>query len=149
MRRRTLLVALAALAVVVAAGVVVLWPRANRVTRENFDRLRLGMTRGEVVAVLGPAGDYAATDTKPDLPSESGQVLAAPLQPMPVSTTSVYYYPMAPLKRWIGDRSEIDIEFDEAGTVKSALYMPVRTIDHGPIGNLLWRLKRQWHRWFP
>jgi hypothetical protein len=35
MRRRTLLVALAGLAVVVAAGAVVVWPRAERITREN------------------------------------------------------------------------------------------------------------------
>ena len=44
MRRRTLLVALAGLAVVVAAGVVVLWPRPapEQITRENYDRIRVG-----------------------------------------------------------------------------------------------------------
>ena len=38
MRRRTLLVALAVLAVVVAAGAVVLWPRGkpDRITQANF-----------------------------------------------------------------------------------------------------------------
>jgi hypothetical protein len=43
MRRRKLLVAmvgLAGLAVVVAAGAVVFWPRPNRITQENFDRIR-------------------------------------------------------------------------------------------------------------
>jgi hypothetical protein len=50
MRRRTLLVALA---VVVAAGVVVLWPRANRVTQENYDRIRIGLSRPEVEEILG------------------------------------------------------------------------------------------------
>jgi hypothetical protein len=47
-RRRTLLVVLAGLAVVVAAGVVVLWPRADRVTRENFRRIETGMSRADV-----------------------------------------------------------------------------------------------------
>ena len=36
MRRRKLLVALAGLAVVVAAGAVVLWPHPVRATRENY-----------------------------------------------------------------------------------------------------------------
>ena len=57
MRRRKLLVVLAGLAVV-AAGVVVLWPRPDRITRENCDRIRPGMTRAEVEAILGPPDDY-------------------------------------------------------------------------------------------
>jgi hypothetical protein len=57
MRRRRLLVVLAGLAVVVAAGVVVLWPRPDRVTRVNCDRIREGMSRAEVVGILGPPGD--------------------------------------------------------------------------------------------
>jgi hypothetical protein len=57
MRRRKLLVALAWLAVVVAAGVVVLWPRENRITQENCDRIKEGMSQAEVEAILGPSGD--------------------------------------------------------------------------------------------
>ena len=48
MRRRKPLVVVAGLAVVVAAGVVVLWPRADRVTRENFRRIETGMSRADV-----------------------------------------------------------------------------------------------------
>jgi hypothetical protein len=61
MRRRKPLVALAGLAVVVAAGVVVLWPRTapERITRENYDRIRNGMSRAEVEAILGPPRDYS------------------------------------------------------------------------------------------
>jgi hypothetical protein len=59
MRRRTLLAALAGLAVVVAAGAWLLWPRQDRITPENLDRIELGMTRAEVEAILGgPPGDY-------------------------------------------------------------------------------------------
>jgi outer membrane protein assembly factor BamE (lipoprotein component of BamABCDE complex) len=54
MRMRKLLVALAGLAVVVAAGVVALWPQPLRATWENYDSIREGMTRAEVVAILGP-----------------------------------------------------------------------------------------------
>jgi len=60
MRRRKLLVALAGLAVVVAAGVLVQWPApTSRLTLENLGHLREGMTRAEVEAILGAPGDYS------------------------------------------------------------------------------------------
>jgi hypothetical protein len=55
MRRRTLLVVLAGLAVMVAAGLVVLWPRPDRVTRENYDRIIQGMTLAVVQSMMGEA----------------------------------------------------------------------------------------------
>jgi len=63
MRRRTLLVALAGLAVVVAVGVVVLWPRADRITEANFERIRVGMSRTDVEAILGPPGDFRTDES--------------------------------------------------------------------------------------
>jgi hypothetical protein len=64
MRRRKLLVALAGLAVVGAAGAVVLWRRSAHVTRASCDRIRVGMSRAEVEAILGgPPGDYRAGPT--------------------------------------------------------------------------------------
>jgi hypothetical protein len=53
MRRRKLLGAVAGLAVLVAVGVFALWPRTERVTRENFDRIKEGMSRAEVEAIHG------------------------------------------------------------------------------------------------
>jgi hypothetical protein len=60
MRRRTLLVALVGLAVVAAVGVFVAGPspEPSLVTRENFDRIKGGMSRVDVAAILGPPGDY-------------------------------------------------------------------------------------------
>jgi hypothetical protein len=56
MRKRTLLVMLAGLAVVVAAGAVVLWPRPA-VTRRNYNRITDGMSRVQVEVILGePSG---------------------------------------------------------------------------------------------
>jgi hypothetical protein len=134
MRRRTLLVVLAGLAVVVAAGVVV-WPRANRVTRENYDRIRVGMSRAEVYAVLGPPGDYS---TREAIPSE-----------LPDPPTLTYRWQAISLEEWFGDRAAIEVYFDGAGNVASARCWLLEPIDHGPLDNLLWRAKRQWHRWFP
>jgi hypothetical protein len=40
----------------VVAGSCVFWP--SRVTWENYNRIRAGMDRAEVIAILGPPGDY-------------------------------------------------------------------------------------------
>jgi hypothetical protein len=61
--KRTLLVALAGLAVVVAVGVVVLWPGANRVSRDNFLRLSTVTSRAELESLLGSPGDYRTAPT--------------------------------------------------------------------------------------
>jgi hypothetical protein len=49
MRRRKRL-AVVGLAVLVAVGALVLWPRPDRITRENGDRIKDGMSRAEVGA---------------------------------------------------------------------------------------------------
>jgi hypothetical protein len=141
MRRRRLrwMLTLAGLAVVVAVGVVVLWPRADLVTLENFQRLRCGMTEAEVEAILGPSGDHTSGDTEPDLEHQKWQYLTPPES----------YGRQEALKGWIADRACIGVGFDSAGNVGSAFCIPMRNIDHGPIGNLLWLAKRQWHCWFP
>jgi hypothetical protein len=38
---------------VVAAGTVAAWPQPDRLTRENYDRIQVGMSRGQVEAILG------------------------------------------------------------------------------------------------
>jgi hypothetical protein len=69
MRRRTLLVAGGGLAVVVAAGAMVLWSPTNLVTEENCKRIHQGMTRTQVEEILGPPGDYTTGPVK--LPGDS------------------------------------------------------------------------------
>jgi hypothetical protein len=65
MRRRTLLVALAGLAVVGAVGAVVLWLPEDRITESNVDRVRRGMSQAEVKVILGPPGDYTSGPVSP------------------------------------------------------------------------------------
>jgi SmpA / OmlA family len=57
-RRLRWLLALAGLAVMFAAVAVALWPRPNRITRENYARIKLGMSRSQVRAILGSPYDY-------------------------------------------------------------------------------------------
>jgi hypothetical protein len=129
MRRRKLLVALAGLAVMVAAGAVVGWPRANRVTWENYDRIREGMTRAEVEAILGPPGDYR---TGPTI-ALNGSVIAP--------------YGSRHQGDWVGNEGFIGVVFDSGVVEHKYFYRTVKR-EQSPLGNLLWRAERQWHRWF-
>src|SRR5271157_3720138 len=45
------------------ASVSALKAGGGRITRQNFDRIRLGMSWSEVVAILGPPGNYVTGDT--------------------------------------------------------------------------------------
>jgi hypothetical protein len=132
MRRRTLLVVLAGLAVVVAAGVVMLWPRApSRITRENHSVIQHGMSRREVESILGPPGDYTTG---------------------PTSTNFVYPRltpDHTPWVEWKADRASVKVCFSDSGTVRYTAYASLCRQDQGVLANSLWRVKRQWHRWFP
>jgi hypothetical protein len=152
MRKRTRLVALAGLAVVVAVGAVVLWPRAERVTQANYDRIHKGMTCAEVEALLGPPGDYRTGL------GETGFV------PPDGNTQHIYWIPDSPdlcdpppklwtddPLLWVGWESDsfgISIAVDDSGSVVDKLAAPRRTTQ-GPLDDLLWRARRQWRRWFP
>jgi hypothetical protein len=156
MRKRKLLIVTAGLAVVVAAGVVVLWPRADRVTRENYDRVELGMSRSEVEAILGPGGDYRTGHGETGYGIPENMYWTA--DPDPASTVMQNWSrnpglpnpPENPLlwAFWVNDSFAIVIGIDDSGSVVEKLGYPRRTTK-GPLDNLLWRLKRAWHRWFP
>jgi hypothetical protein len=140
MRRRTLLVVLAGLAVLVAAGVVVLWPQTepNRITQENCDRIKKGMSQAEVETILGPPGDYR---TGP------GQgVLAWD----PILDGTTWHDHCTNGSNWAGDTGWVRVEFDNGdGTVWASEFIESKRIAQHPLENLLWRAKRQWQRWFP
>jgi hypothetical protein len=139
MRRRTLLVALAGLAVVVAAGVVVLWPRpASRITRENFDRICEGMSGPEVAAILGPPGDYRTAPTQFEV-EESYRAFDEG------EANSGY----ARCDKWTDDTACIEVEYGRLGSTASALFCVRRRDAQGPLENLVWRASRQWRRCFP
>jgi hypothetical protein len=168
MRRRSLLVALAVLAMVVAASVVVLWPRlSSRITRENFDRICGGMSRAEVEDILGPPatigrdrrdGPDGLRQGLSDGTGQDGLRQHGVWRPGPdadvalgrnwsnVLSQSPHAGPF--WASWWSDSFEIHIAIDDSGTVVFKLGYPRRPT-WGPLDNLRWRLRRQWHRWFP
>jgi hypothetical protein len=118
MRRRKLLVALAGLAVVVAVGVVVLWPGQSHVTEENFSRIRQGSTEAEVQKILGepchafglrPDGRYAKawfSSGKPTkwmgvLFDESGSVQSTSVRPAKESVWEVRWRRAMSRVKWL------------------------------------------------
>jgi hypothetical protein len=153
MRKRKLLVALAGLAVVGATGVVVLWLRPSRVTQANFDRIQAGMSRAEVDAILGPPSDCS-----------TGPLVYGPIYSRVFSSPGPHpphdYAPRAPILfslkdgmgefvEWRSDSQIICVYFYRTGEVQSKGWYDVTRTDQSTIENLLWRVKRHWHRCFP
>jgi hypothetical protein len=147
MRSRTLIMMLAGLAVAVAVVVIALWPtRPNRVTRENYDRIQIGMTQAEVEAILGPLGDYAT------VPFDNGRSEVDPsdlYSQVVRSFSSIDDASNRVRACWSGNDYLIVITFDPKSEVISKGCTEQLRIEQGPLRNAVWRLKRQWHRWFP
>jgi hypothetical protein len=131
MRRRKLLVALAGLAVVVAAGVVLLWPLpqpAVRVTPEKYDRIGNDVTTvAEIEALLGgPPGDYTTG---------------------PTDESSVSLGSGARIVGWYTDDGHIVVQADADGRVEGVGFMPPKKAS-GVVNTLHWRVMRLWRRLF-
>jgi hypothetical protein len=134
MRRRTLLVALAVLAVVGAAGVVVLPPQDTRATYENFCRVKEGMTGAAVEAIVGPPGDFTT-----ELMGYDG--LSGDPTRRPARTNLEWI--------WATDSGVAFVDFDRDGLVFQTGFVSGSRKEQGLFANLLWHARRQWHRWFP
>jgi hypothetical protein len=136
MRRRRLLLALVAIAVLVAVGMVVPWPRPpDRVTQANCRLVSRGMALAEVEAILGPPGDYRTGPTIWDLNFP-------PVRFVNPDPTCEWVH-------WDGDAASLSVTFNSQRKVLNTYYTPNQSLDKGPLDNLLWRAKRQWRRWFP
>jgi hypothetical protein len=133
MRSWRLLLALAGLALV-AAGTFVLWPRANHITRENFDRIEKGMSRVQVESILGLPGDYRTGPTE----------IAWILEYDPITGKTLWDD-----RCWCADTLLIIVDFDESGSAYRYWCFDERRSLQSPLENFLWRANRHWRRWFP
>jgi hypothetical protein len=137
MRRRKRLAVLAAVAALVAAGILLSRPEPPlRATLANLETVREGMTRAEVAAILGPPGNYASGPTRFHGPAslvateEEGEVVAA-------------------FWNWYTDTDDLEVVFDASGRVAECVNNPNRRIEQGPLDTLLWRIQHEWRRWYP
>jgi hypothetical protein len=152
----------AAVVAVLATGLAfALWPRPDWITEANCARLREGMSRAEVEAILGgPAGDYRTVLTEPNL-DEPFLVVSRVLDKDELAREDEALRHLTaeerlqwdrlnhpPPERWQGDSGNIYITFWPEGAV-CPTFSTVRTIEQSRLENLVWRVKRQWRRWFP
>jgi hypothetical protein len=158
MRMRKLLVALAGL-VVLAAGALVVWPRPNRITQDNFDRIRDGMSQADIEALLGPPGDYRNVPTTdasdPQIFDDIDAWACSLFRHKRVGPESA-----DPPGFWFGDEGYIWINFESGlvpdleiksygGSSRTRGFQICKKQERGPLHNILWRAKLLWHRWFP
>jgi hypothetical protein len=109
----------------------ILFPAGNpRLTRETFDRIREGMSRGDVEAILGPPGDYRTGPTACEFMISSNYLKAAGLWwPSPVWSE----------QEWDGDEAEITVFFDTEDRVVRRHMFPMKPESVGLLGLLRWR----------
>jgi hypothetical protein len=120
-----------------ALGALVLWPRPDRLTRENFERIKEGMSRAEAEAMLGGPPGYHA-DGPVGYPNG---YLPADLQGFPPGHTS---------ETWLGDSGIVEVVFDPHGRVAWRQWSPSeRDPETSRIEWLRWRAEVRWRRWFP
>jgi hypothetical protein len=134
-----------------------LWTRSDRITRQNYDRIELGMSRAEVQAILGPAGDYTTGPVDQFYRyyvrwSGSGYLNSTTTVPsMTLQSIESGRSPEAGgvAAGWEDDTGVIDVVFDAQGKVAWTHFCAQQLQQIGPLDKLLWRVQRQWHRWFP
>jgi hypothetical protein len=156
---------LVGLAVVV---VVVLWPRTQWISQENFDRITEGMSRAEVEAILGgPPGDYRTVRTVTELCPRSSEIDAEASKADRNRTLAEgeveadWYGNQGIVRVWFTSgvtawgRTAVPARGQPAISASEPPDLPFKSFDRtiafkqDPLDNLLWRAKRQWHRWFP
>ncbi len=136
-----MLAGLAALSL--AAGAVVPSPQANRVSEENARRIREGITRAELYAILGPPGDYSTGPTN------------FKIDPWAHPPSGVFWGDRAECgfdhseETWTSDTLYVEIYYDPAGKPMGSYITPLERQPQSMLDNLLWRAKRRWQRWFP
>ncbi len=134
MRSRWLRWSLWTLLLAVDLYLYVPWP--SRVTRENYDRIQVGMTEADVIALLGPPADYRNSENEYDdspahqPPHRFGRGNRA-----------------GPTVLWRGDTADVGLGFvdGEDGTrrVSTGIFCYMRAKSDNPLRNLPWRARRR------
>jgi hypothetical protein len=98
-------------------------PTNPHITQVNFERIKKGMTRREVEAILGPPGDYRSGPTVFLYRSASRPGMAVPLE-------------------WRGDIGEIWVWVAADGGVRDTSVHPGFRSQSGTMDWLTWRWRR-------
>ncbi len=143
MRKRWRWWVVAGLTLVVIAAMNFLYPHApsRLFTREQFLQLGEGVTLAEAESALGcPPGDYTTTVTQP---------VAESTDEMRMNRFGYVDVPFATEACWYSDTAMVYMRFDASGKATLVAFLPQRRASVNPLHNFVWRVKRQWRRWFP
>ncbi len=142
--------AVAGLLALAGVGAFALWPRPERVTRENYERIQNGMNRAEVEAVLGPPGDYRTgptrvywdfeDDVSGDFDPDDSDFSTYDEIGLPITIT---------IDKWEGNAGRVKVLYDETGRSVQTSFFRSESVKRSTLEILRWRAKRQWRRWFP
>ncbi len=123
-RRRVLFLCVAAVMVGLAVGVWLLWPR-TAITRDNAARIQKGMTRAEVMAVLGGPPRWEPTGPL-DLDEADDRMPSATLRWINCEIRADFDPEGGARAKWQSSEVAIYIWWDAAGTVDSCEFFPLR-----------------------
>jgi hypothetical protein len=138
--RRLLLFGLLAVAVVLATGSWLLWPR-TAITRENAAKIQVGMTLAEVEAILGgPARSDMTGPCVVDLDDRDERDLLA-LQQRRYILLVLAIRGEDRYRLWQSDAVELFVQCDHRGRVTTCDTTPMRRAEESPIDML-----RRWLR---
>jgi hypothetical protein len=133
--RKPLLGLLAVALVLLGAMLPLVLPRHCPVNRAACERIKVGMTRTEVEAILvGPPGDYRT------LPSDEGLDL--------VRFTSLSA-PDPNEEMWVGDTGDACVSFTPGGIVAEVSFTEAQPANPSLFAIATWRLWRLKERWLP
>jgi outer membrane protein assembly factor BamE (lipoprotein component of BamABCDE complex) len=122
-------VLLALLVAFAPLAVGLLLPHGGRVTCENCERIKEGMTEAEVRAILGKPWDDSLFD--PERPS-----MVVELQ------GPIWKYS----RQWVGDDCEIFVTFDDNGRVMNRVLASARR-PRSSVPYRVWRRLCEWYGW--
>jgi hypothetical protein len=110
-------------------------PRRSRVTRENYQRITVGMSRAAVEETLGgPPGDYR---NGPSFLPDPRQ-----LQLKRFQTLEAY----REVRYWEGDMGIVGVVFADDGEALWAEFFDAKPVEVSTLELFRWRLNRRWER---
>ena len=105
-----------AVVLLVAGGAILLWP-GDRITVQSYEKIRIGMTRQDVEAVLGGPGisveEYLhIEELRQNPPQGDGILLNEP------ERTDAVIAQITDAKVWFGRRGYLEVQFDNKGQAR-------------------------------
>jgi hypothetical protein len=137
--RKPLLAGVAVFLVLVGILVTLLMPRPSKVTRENYERIKMGMSPANVEQILGgPPGDYSTVPT--DYPG-GGMDIVVDIEELKAAHKSG----LDQAGRWSGDEGNVLVCYLDGKAVCKS-FTPEEPVKVGTLDLVRWRLHRRWDR---